>query len=606
MGRPTILSRRSTLAGGSILLILLMASQPLAAIDATSGLPAEPPVAPLGGFSTDETFSILYDAEFDGSATEQVVRAAEAALDVNEEVILAGLPVNLGWLLDQARSNLQVVRDLDAVLEGEDDFARSIALARIASRWQADSLDLGLVEPTPLTGYTLPSEAIKAFLASHGAVPSAEDLREIEALDQQTPEVRLAFARLVDGFMALEVATGLSFEAVDFERVAALINYLTLLDSGILGASELNMVQQAQRPGKMLSDMGIHLGHALATRDQFLGIVLELHETLQDSEILTLETTSGAFAVEPIIAFDIRGFQDSFYDENYILTFDLEGDDTYYNNGGGSNVFEGTLWTDCLVLNSPITTQNPILPIGPRSRVGPGIAAAIDFAGNDVWGDPANPRNCGANGGGDLGVGLLIDRSGEDVYTAGHHGVNGGAHAALALLIDNSEDDVYTGTFFGVNGGGHYGGVGLLVDNSGNDIYTAQRDGFNGGGHRAIGALVEGSGDDQYLGGHHGGNGGGVEGGIGLLVDQTENDIYDSHWIGTNGGVNRGVGLLFDGGQDDQYIGAAPYSDGEARNGIGILLDAGGTDTYDDGPERSFLPHGTVGLRLDLPHLPTI
>ncbi len=464
-------------------LVVLLALTP-AALALNPGSVATAP-SEAANISWQEAHDLLYDPNHPSQGVFRGLDAAQLLLDVNEPAILAGLSQDAKWLVDQQRSNLALARDVYGFLEeGPGTFAENMARVKHISSWQAGVMATP-ADPVPLHGYHLPSEAVAALLERHGTTATPEQWREVLALDEQPDQIRIALARFFDAWIAVEKSVALAYANVDFERVAALQSTLWLLEEGLIGSASETLAG-SQHPLAEMQSLGLNYAPIFPTRNQFLDTVVEVAEAFEVNEAVEVQFTSGATAIPPVIAFDIRGFDNSFYDENFVLTLDVQGDDTYYNNAGGSNMLSNACWD----ISPPLSVPNPVFPIG-NSQIGPGAGAAIDLQGNDVYGDPANPRSCGINGGADVGLGILIDRSGTDYYTAGHHGVNGAAHFGVALLFDNSENDFYRGTDQAVNGGGEFYGIGLLVDGAGNDLYTGQKYGVNGGGARGAGLLVD-------------------------------------------------------------------------------------------------------------------
>lgn len=238
------------------------------------------------------------------------------------------------------------------------------------------------------------------------------------------------------------------------------------------------------------------------------------------------------------------------------------------------------------------------------------LAILYDEGGDDSYvAGCAEYGNSGyVNGGGDGGVGILVDLSGTDFYYASRIG-NGGGGNGIGILIDATGSDRYRGGLI-VNGAARYqAGLGILVDTDGDDYYRANGDGNNyGSGNGAgvwagQGVLIDLAGRDRYIAGMSGGNGGayveylrtGVAGvgrfdhyypTTGFLADLgLDGDTYSTGDYGGNGGaVGTAVGYLFDSAGNDIYNGASYGSNGGgAWGGQGNLLDAGGPDMYSAG-----------------------
>ncbi len=551
--------------------------------------------------SDDAIHAILYDSSL--SARERGLMAAQKVVEANAEALRGLLPAGGDWIVSQQYANLALAEQLFEVEGTHDDpFLQALEVAHVAGAWQASVLGFSDSPATPLAGYTSASQAVYSLLERHGVEATAEQRAEIDALDLQPAKFVASFARMVDAFMALETATNAAFDAADIEGLLALEHFHDLVEAQLISVAPGTTLQSFS-PGEAMRQANFDVGRILHTRNQFIRAIQDLTITIDTVQLVDVKFTSGATSVPPVIAFDIRGFANSFYDENFALTFDIQGNDIYYNNAGGSNV----LSTVCTHVTNPVPLGvGPVIQIGSNSRVGPGVAAAIDMSGNDVYGDPAAPRSCGANGGADMGVGALFDRSGVDTYVAGNRGVMGGAHFGVALTVDGSGDDTYTGTLMGINGGGEFVGVGLLVDRSEDDVYTGTHRGVNGGGSGGLGLLIDMAGHDQYYAGSQGTNGGGDRG-AGFIFDNTGNDRYVAGNRGTNGGGHLvGVGIIIDGAENDFYAGGSRGSDGSGDYGVGLIIDLAGKDSYPDGPDQTLFPKGTIGGQFDVPHLPAI
>ena len=144
----------------------------------------------------------------------------------------------------------------------------------------------------------------------------------------------------------------------------------------------------------------------------------------------------------------------------------------------------------------------------------PDVAAVIDLGGNDVYEEgtvsPERP------------VLLIIDMAGNDTYRASKPGVQGGAIMGVSMLLDLEGDDVYMA--HDVAQGSALAGVGILIDYAGNDRYSGVR--------RVQGQAV---------------------GGVGLLIDRSGHDDYHAAMWAQGFGGPLGFGLLDDLTGDDHY-----------------------------------------------------
>jgi hypothetical protein len=305
------------------------------------------------------------------------------------------------------------------------------------------------------------------------------------------------------------------------------------------------------------------------------------------------------------------------------FSIDLQGDDVYLNNGGGSG---GTINLPVdtgveQIQHFSLTGVGFALDVGGDNqfiaqRAQGGIAGGafvgqgtlIVDAGSNLF-HPAVNSSGDFQGGAEEGAGLLLNvGSGNDVYSGelGLHrkfhssggGLNGGAVAGAGFMADFGGDDVYDGFIDGTGGvnGGLHGGSAALLDFGGNDVYNGEVldfAGVNGGGIGGHGLLLDAAGDDVYRGTldtSFGGVNGGAWLGTGQLVDLAGDDDYDGYVAGS-GGVNGGsfdpysYGLLWDGAGSDHYdgqvgegLGESGGVNGAAMFGQAQLLDLGGGD----------------------------
>lgn len=197
-------------------------------------------------------------------------------------------------------------------------------------------------------------------------------------------------------------------------------------------------------------------------------------------------------------------------------------------------------------------------------------------------------------------VNVLIDPGGDDVY---HEGSVSLARPIL-VVIDLQGDDAYRATKPGVQGAAVLG-ISMLLDVAGNDVYDAKNlaQGSCLGG---AGILIDYAGNDTYRGVRR------VQGqaiaGLGILVDRAGHDRYHAAMWDQGFGGPLGFGLLDDLDGDDRYFTGGLYADsypdtpgyegwgqgvgaglrGVADGGLGVLLDGGGDDVY----EYDYIAHG--------------
>lgn len=483
-------------------------------------------------------------------------------------------------LLSLQRERLEAARGLVKLLgqRHKEPLAKAVRLALAATKAQATSLGLTLPDAPPVARHGSPSEALQALLATHGATAGPDDVAAMSALDDLPAAVGVALTDVIDNFVAFQSATT--------EAVSAML--------GSQGEAE------AAAPAAAVPE----LGRLFAARTSFLLASQRLGQATAANQsaaedVPPLQLPQGGDDSLGLISIDLSE-SDNTYRRDFVLAIDGGGDDTYHNNAGGRHKPSGTA-TPCLNVREAALSADP-------NRVAAMVTtdALVDYgAGEDAYGDPGNPRTCGANGGGNSGAGFLLDGGGDDTYTSsgynagtekapgGAGGNNGGGYIGAGFLVDEGGLDHYDAGSSGANGGG-FGGqftaAGLLVD-AGNerDEYRAGSRGVNGGGGHGSGLLLDAGGDDLYRAGHGGVNGGATEAGTGIVIDRSGHDTYTSVsddvvcrlCSGSNGGAGLGsAGLLVDFEGSDLYRAPGGAVNGGTAGGSGILLDGDGDDDY--------------------------
>jgi len=202
------------------------------------------------------------------------------------------------------------------------------------------------------------------------------------------------------------------------------------------------------------------------------------------------------------------------------------------------------------------------------------------------------------------GVSAVIDLGGDDVYHEGTVGM----HRPVLVLVDLQGNDHYRATKPGVQGSAILG-ISMLIDVDGNDVYQA-RDMAQASCMAGAGILIDHAGNDTYVALRR------VQGqalaGVGILLDRAGNDRYHAALWSQGMGAPLGFAVLDDlDGKDHYYTGGMylnSYLDDDAptpgyegwgqgvgaglravsNGGIGVILDGGGDDLY----EYDYLSHG--------------
>lgn len=236
------------------------------------------------------------------------------------------------------------------------------------------------------------------------------------------------------------------------------------------------------------------------------------------------------------------------------------------------------------------------------------VLAVIDLKGSDAY----RATRPGAQAGSILGVSLLLDVEGNDVYDA-RDVAQGSTIAGIAILIDCAGSDVYQA---------HrrvqahaLGGVGLLLDGGGDDSYRCVMWGQGIGAPLGFGLLDDAGGDDYYyaggayrdsypetpgLEGWGQGVGAGIRqvanGGVGVLLDGAGDDAYEFDYLSHGGGYWCALGFFRDFGGNDKHLGSTEKSFGGGPRtepeyqrfgcgwgchyAMGFLFDDSGNDVY--------------------------
>ncbi|NIP43009.1 MAG: hypothetical protein GWO41_00375 [candidate division Zixibacteria bacterium] len=173
------------------------------------------------------------------------------------------------------------------------------------------------------------------------------------------------------------------------------------------------------------------------------------------------------------------------------------------------------------------------------------------------------------------GIGMLVDGSGDDFYSAGLFAQGCAYWYAIGLLSDVAGDDIYDGVWY-VQGSGAHFGLGILLESGGNDRYTAEMNMAIGAGHDFT---------------------------LGMFIEESGNDIYNAPNLSLGGGNANGIGIFWDKSGDDSYYVTAATTLGRANVAsrgslrdyimcLGLFLDTGGNDLYPE--EYDFARNNTL------------
>ena len=200
-----------------------------------------------------------------------------------------------------------------------------------------------------------------------------------------------------------------------------------------------------------------------------------------------------------------------------------------------------------------------------------GVSLFIEDSGRDTYRNAAMGQAAAST----LGVSILLEREGDDVYRSGgkydfyfpwDSSTAQGAGSGMRAWPPADRFSVY-------------GGAGVLIDKSGNDEYTAYNVGQGGSYFFATGILVDVAGNDLYTSKNYC-RGVGVHLSAAVALDLSGNDIHTGLY-GQNGySLDRSSGVFADFGGDDIYRSTGAMGFGHKPRGTGIFLDLSGDDLY--------------------------
>ncbi len=424
---------------------------------------------------------------------------------------------------------------------------------------------------------TLAREDLLGFMME--ALEDAHQDREhaLRHLSPQDREFLFAHARpLVEQFTPQITPPTL------FTEAEAAARYATLLMQQVDYSSLVSAAQRLARLGnrKFLQQLDIVFHERKPIGHSIPGITGDV--------LLAQQTSYGLVIVGG------RGPNTYELDKGATVIIDLGGNDTYRGLIGASP--SSDLGNSVVIDLSGNDTYQPAALGLATGRAGIGIV--IDHSGDDTY-----RLAPGSGGVGLAGLGILYDGEGQDVYE-GSRFTQGAAFGGFGLLVDRAGDDRYTSFGYALGFGAPLG-VGALIDVSGNDSYecggkypsaynesdapharpqdpTFQYDCFGLG--TGAGLRVFSKQPPQRAQS--------LAGGWGLLIDLAGRDRYRSANFSQGHGYFFGLGVKLDFNGDDEHQ-AARYGHGTAAHfGVGLTLDYQGKDRY--GSKGPFYNGGTA------------
>lgn len=277
----------------------------------------------------------------------------------------------------------------------------------------------------------------------------------------------------------------------------------------------------------------------------------------------------------PVLRFEPEN-GDDLYEHDYVLTLDAGGDDRYFNNAGGNliDVKRGPPGSGALI-QAPARGCQTAAEVFTRQDCVIAAAALLDSSGDDVYGrfeapDPEVDAGCTAD---PLVRRILIQ---------------GSAIVGVGVLVDENGSDLYTGKVL-TTGAGHINGFGHLRDLRGNDSYLVIRIGEGAATVGGTGTLLDLGGDDSfdfYIPSPLDPGAPNLTPGAGGVVDdQGRCDRGARLTIGA--GSLGGTGHFRNEGGDDSYTSSNRGQGSGSSGGFGTFVDTGaGRDAYRGAPGR--------------------
>jgi hypothetical protein len=197
------------------------------------------------------------------------------------------------------------------------------------------------------------------------------------------------------------------------------------------------------------------------------------------------------------------------------------------------------------------------------------------------------------------GAGILFDMGGDDYYLLG---------GSIPDFRDPERATVSMGQGFGKGirpdkaRNGVSGGIGVLIDKSGDDVYLADYFAQGSSYFYGIGILDDNLGNDQYFSGRYS-QGAGIHSSVGIFIERAGDDTYHaSHGVAQGMGHDYGTGFFEDFAGDDRYYGGTLSQGAATYGGLGILLDRLGRDRYTvrDKSQAFADNESCMGIMLDL------
>ncbi len=250
---------------------------------------------------------------------------------------------------------------------------------------------------------------------------------------------------------------------------------------------------------------------------------------------------------------------------------DLDGDDRYY----GDKLCQGAAYFG---IGTLIDMHGNDLFLAHENSQGFGVFGAgllYDATGDDIYQGARYVQGVGMT----KGLGILADHEGNDSYTASFKSPSG-----------YGNEDTWDGWSQGVGMGFRRvsaGGIGLLIDRNGDDRYKAGNFSQACGYFFGLGILDDGGGDDVFEGNRYV-QGSGAHQAVGYFRNHAGNDVYSGKEATNQAGTwDITTAYFIDDSGDDDYTASGLSLGGAAQNGLAVFIDRSGRDIYRTSSSRS-------------------
>lgn len=373
--------------------------------------------------------------------------------------------------------------------------------------------------------------------------------------------------------------------------------------------SQLLFVQE--KPIRIETSLGqiIIAGTGDDTHDTDAAILIDFggNDTYSNHAAYTdLDTSGGAVLIDVSgdDVYDSEGNAQASACAGYAALIDMAGDDRYLSR----HYSQGAALVGYALFSDDSGDDVYLGDFGVQGFAIFGTSLFLDKAGRDSYRCAAMGQAAAST----LGVAILVEGDGDDVFRAGGkydfyfpwdsscaQGAGSGMRAwppqnafsvygGTGVLLEKAGNDSYTAYNVG-QGGSYMFATGILVESDGDDVFSSKNYCRGVGVHLSAAVALDLRGNDIHTG-LYGQNGYSLDRSSGVFVDFEGNDIYR-----TTGGIGfahkpRGTGIFLDVSGSDIYAGTennygkadVPFADDQFSSGF--FMDWGNDDVYSSGP----------------------